>query len=197
MELNSQDMKEKLALVQEVNRSRGNDFPKRINVAFDARYNSVTIASAKKPGQNSSQAAGIACETMTDKQYIVGAVFENKLCWTGAWLRDKGLSVDCPGGHAGCTANLNYSAPHYEYEMGHEIASQFALQEILVRYVTTDGDAKSAAGFRDAYKILHPMWEVERLADPTHLGKSQFKKCNSANFSQEMFPGSVLSLIHI
>ncbi|OWF35128.1 hypothetical protein KP79_PYT26097 [Mizuhopecten yessoensis] len=37
-------------------------------------------------------------------------------------------------------------------------------------------------------KPLYPMWKVERLADPTHLGKAQFMKSNSAKFSESMFP---------
>ena len=38
-------------------------------------------------------------------------------------------------------------------------------------------------------QALDPMWKVERLADPTHLGKAQFRKSNSAKFSESMFPG--------
>ena len=49
---------------------------------------------------------------------------------------------------------------------------------MFVRHVTTDGDAKAAAGF-----------QVERLSDPTHLDRSQFRKCMSATFSKDMFPG--------
>jgi hypothetical protein len=63
------------------------------------------------------------------------------------------------------------------------------LKEILIRHATTDGDAQAAAGFQDAYNILHPMWKVERLSDPIHLGRLQFKRCNSAIFSENMFPG--------
>ena len=31
---------------------------------------------------------------------------------------------------------------------------------------------------------------MQRLADPTHLGQSQFRKCYKANFSADMFCGS-------
>ena len=47
---------------------RGGCEPSEINIAVDARYNSMTTASRKKPGQNASQAIGIACETMTDRE---------------------------------------------------------------------------------------------------------------------------------
>ena len=51
-----------------------------MNIAMDGWYNSVTIAIRKKPGQNASQAIGLACETMTDRKFIVQACFKNKLC---------------------------------------------------------------------------------------------------------------------
>jgi len=187
--LNEKDMQDKLELVRKTNEMRGVEKPAEINVAFDGRYNSISIGHSKKPGQGSSQAIGTACETVTDREFIVGMAVENKLCWTGAWLRGKGFHVKCPGGHPDCTANLAAVAPHSEYEMAKKIGTQFLKQQMFVRHVTTDGDAKAAAGFQDAYKVLHPMWKVERLSDPTHLGRSQFRKCMSATFSKDMFPG--------
>lgn len=187
-DLNVRDMAEKVEMLKDINTKRGND-PSEINIAMDGRYNSVTIASRKKPGQNASQAIGIACETMTDKKFIIQACFKNKLCWTGAWLKGKGVEVQCPGGHPECTANVSPFAPFTEYDMGHEIGTELALQGILVKYATTDGDSRSAEGIDHAMKILHPMWNVQRLADPTHLGQSQFRRCYQANFSDSMFPG--------
>ena len=73
--------------------------------------------------------------------------------------------------------------------MGREIGTQLALQGMLVKYATSDGDSRSTEGIDHALKVLHPMWNVQRLADPTHLGQSQFRHCNRANFSREMFPG--------
>ena len=73
--------------------------------------------------------------------------------------------------------------------MAREIGKKILLQEILIKHVTTDGDAQGAAGFQAAYSILHPMWEVERLSDPIHLRHLQFKRCNAATFSDTMFPG--------
>ena len=70
-----------------------------IDIVMDRRYNSTTIASRKTSSQNALQAIGIACETMTEKKYILAAAIQNKLCWTGAWLRGKGKEVECPGGH--------------------------------------------------------------------------------------------------
>lgn len=49
------------------------------------------------------------------------------------------MEVNCPVGHTECTANLSPAAP--EYEMGNIIGTQLGMQDVLVRYVTTDGDA--------------------------------------------------------
>lgn len=100
--------------------------------------------------------------------------------------------MDCPGGHAECTANLSPAAPFSEYEMGKDIGTQLGLQDVLVRYVTTDGDAQGAKGVEDAMRALHPLWKVERLADPVHLGQSQFRASNQAVYSDEMFHSKVL-----
>ena len=162
-----------------------------ISVAVDGRYNSLTIASAKKPGQAASQAMAVACETQTPHQYIVSAVLQNKLGWTGAWLKNKRLEVTCPGGHEGCTANIPKPAPLSEHEMGKSIGTDLALQGALVKYATTDRDGKAALGIDESTctRILQPLWEVERLADPHHLSRSQFRQCNTATFSADMFPG--------
>jgi hypothetical protein len=188
-QLNDKDMTEKLNLVRNISSARGVSDPSEINISTDARYNSGQITSRKKPGQNASQAIGIACETMTDKKFIVGASVQNKLCWTGAWLKGKGMEVNCPGGHAECTANLGVVEPFSEYELGKDIGGQLARQEMLIKHVTTDGDGRSAAGVAQAMKVLDPLWKVERLADPTHVGQSQFRASQRANFSDAMFPG--------
>ena len=103
-------MDEKVELLKEINTKRGNN-PSQINIAMDGRYNSVTIAKRKKPGQNASQAVGVACDTMTDKKFVIQACFTNKLCWTGAWLKRMGIDVQCPGRHTECTANMSTFAP--------------------------------------------------------------------------------------
>lgn len=187
-QLNRADMQKKVTLVKEHQRRSGQR-EDRIDVAVDGRYNSTIIASTKKPGQNASQAIAIACETTTDHKYIVSAVYQNKLCWTGAWLRGKGYDVTCPGEHEGCTANLNPHAPWSEFKMGKEIGTDLASQGTYVEHVTTDGDARSAAGVEEGIRMLQPLWTVTRLSDPTHLGRSQFKKCFNSKFSNSMFQG--------
>ncbi|CAC5366565.1 unnamed protein product [Mytilus coruscus] len=173
VKLNKTDMAQKLELVKEDNRKRG--VPENeINITVDARYNSNTIVSKKKPGQNATQAFALGIETMTDKKYIIAAVVQNKMCWKGAWLRGKGFPIECPG-HEECTANLYRAAALSEYKLGKEIGNQLGLQKCLVRYVTTDGDGRSARGIEDALTALEPMWKVERLADDVHLGQSEFR----------------------
>ena len=111
------------------------------------------------------------------------------MCWTGAWLKGKGFNIECPGNHEGCTANISQFSPLSEEKVGYEIGKQLILNDVLVRYVTTDGDSRSSHGIERAMKLLDPLWKVDRLADPTHLGQSQFRQCQRATFSDEMFPG--------
>ena len=120
---------------------------------------------------------------------MIQARFKNKMCWTGAWLNGKGIDVQCPAGHPECTANMSTFQPFSEYHMGHEIGSKLALHGMLITNAATDGDSKSTKGIDHAMKFFHPVLNVQRLTNPTHLGQSQFGMCNQADFSQEMFPG--------
>lgn len=70
----------------EINRKRGNP-ESSINIAIGERYNCSTIASRNRAGHNVSQSIAIACEMMTEMQYIIAAAVQYKLCWTGSWLR--------------------------------------------------------------------------------------------------------------
>ncbi|XP_033729795.1 uncharacterized protein LOC117318994 [Pecten maximus] len=187
--LNKTDMEEKTRLVVQDNTLRGQESPSTIGIAVDGRYNSTTFGSSKKPGLNASQGISLGIETCTPKKWILGCAFHNKLCWTGAWLRGKGYDVNCPGGHPECTANTSGFDGLSEYAMGNDIGEQLTRQGVLMKYATTDGDGTSAQGLQEAMRALHPMWKVERLADPTHIGRAQFRKSNSAKFSDSMFPG--------
>ena len=53
-----------------------------------------------------------------------------------------------------CTADLPPFAPLSEYETGKHIGTDLALQGVLIRYVTTDGDSRSSAGVDSALKVL-------------------------------------------
>ncbi|KAK6186617.1 hypothetical protein SNE40_005907 [Patella caerulea] len=172
-------MREKIETVKFSNEKGGAVNPNIINVAVDGRYNSITIGQTKKPGQAASQAIGIACQTNTKHKYILSAVMQHKLCW----LRGKGVTVNCPGGHEGCTASLPVHAPLFEYDMGKSIGTELALQNVHIKYAKTDGDGRSAAGIEDSLKILHPMWSVERLADPSHLAATQLRHCYNEKFT--------------
>ena len=78
---------------------------------------------------------------MTDKKFAIQVFCKYKLYWTGAWLKGKGIDVQCLGRHTECTANMSTFAPFSEYDMGHEIGNQLSLQGILVKYATNDGDS--------------------------------------------------------
>jgi len=182
------DLKARCLQLKEVNKIRGLADDAPVNIAIDVRYNSNTIASRGKMGQNASQAIGVAIETMTDTKQIVGVFVDNKLCNHGAWLQSKGFKVTCPGGHAGCTATSKAAEPFSEYDIGKKIGQQIAQQDILVKHVTTDGDGRSCEGVQAAMSELNPLWEVVRQADTTHLGQGLFRHTLKASFSDDMFP---------
>lgn len=185
--LHRADMAKKIEEVKEVNRRRG-DPENHVNITVDGRYNSQTIASRKKAGLNASQALSLAIETNTANKYIISAVYQNKLCWKGAWLRNKGFEVECPD-HEDCTSNHPRAAPVSERTMGKDIGTELGLQNILVEYATTDGDGQAAMGLQESLQALQPLWKVTRLADHVHLGQTQFRTMNRAVFSDKMFKG--------
>ena len=188
--LNTEDMSLKRELLLEHNNLTGSSSPREITCSVDGRYNARSFHSSQKPGQASSQAYTVAIENMTNDQYIIGLAIENKLCWTGAWLKNRGYKISCPNGHAGCTSNVPYLAPHSERKMAYRIAEELSLEDFWVRTVTTDGDTKSWLGMEDFYQTLKTTWHVERQADPYHLAVRQLNKAKSSQFSLGMFPVS-------
>ena len=173
--------------VKHVNRLRGLPEDSPINIAMDSRYNSATITGAYHAGQNASQAIAVAVEKQSGHSDIVGISIQNKLCALGASMRRRGLDVTCPG-HKNCTATLPADQPLSEYVAGIDIGRQFAKQNVGIRYVVTDGDARSAEGVKAG--MAGTSCVVERQADTTHLEQSVFRNSMKAKFSPRMFPGS-------
>lgn len=192
IQLNDRDMAEKRQFVIRHNTEQGQGNPNHFNLSFDARYNATRMVSSYKPGQAASQAYGVAIENHTSFKYIVGLAVQNKLCWMGAYLRNKGFDTNCPGGHPECTANIPYMQPHSERAMAYDIAEQLSKEDLIIRSFTTDGDTKSHLGLKDFYDKLGNVWSGDsqlRQADPNHLGSSQVRKVRSANWSQTLFEG--------
>ena len=194
VKLNDEDMAEKRQLVIEHNMQQGNTNPRHLDLSFDGRYNANRMVSSYKPGQAASQAYGVAIENNTSYKYVVGLAVQNKLCWTGAYLRNKGFDdIKCPGGHEGCTATKDYMQPHSEREMAADIAEQLSKEDILVRTLTTDGDTRAHLGMSDFYDKLGSAWSVNRQADPHHLGSRQVRKAKSSSWSVTLFGGKKLT----
>ena len=94
---------------------------------------------------------------------------EKKLCKLGSSLRNQGQNVSCTG-HQRCTATIRVVDPMSEYEIGRQIGVSFAQQQVGLKFVATDDDAKAFRGLQDAM----PTVAAERQADTTHLGQTQF-----------------------
>ena len=188
IDLNKSDVSEKLHIVERRNIEAGHENPKHIDISMDSRYNARGFKSSYKPGQSSSQAYTVAMENMSRERYIIGLAIENKLCWTGAWLKNRGFDVLCPGGHAGCTANIPYLKPHSERKMTYDIAEDLSLENFWIQTVTTDGDSKLYLGLQDFYHKLSEAWSVSHQLDPYHLGSRREKAARGAKFSPGFLP---------
>lgn len=173
----------------ETNKARGLPAKEPVNISIDTRYNSDRISCRNKAGQSASQAVGIAIENQTDQHRIVGVHLQNKLCWVGAYLRSRGFTAECPGGHIACTANTAQTDPLSEHTIGQRLGDLFAEDGIFIKYVTTDGDARTAEGVALSMRKMAEDWVVLRQADTTHLGQSQFRHTLKATFNNHMFPG--------
>ena len=213
---NEDDLRRRRRETRAINRLRGLPEDAPINSSFDARYNSTVIGSRSKAGQNASQAIALVIENQTDQKQILGAALENKLCMKGPHIRrkkkakkgkkkakkgkkkankkDEGVT-SCPD-HHGCTATLAASEPLSERRLGERLGEQFAQDNVPLKYLTTDGDARGAEGMEEGMKgyirrkKLKRKVELHRKADPIHIGVAQMKEVNKTAFSQEMFPGA-------
>ena len=184
--LTSDSLKQRRKDCKKINRMRGLSETAPINIGIDARYNSNSITGRSKQGQNASQAIGLAIEHQTDERKIVALDVRNQLCSSGKRLNRADTAMICPGRHPGCTSNTGINETLSEYKIGEEIGHMFARDGILIRHVTTDGDARSAEGVTAAIALADPSCQVIRQADTTHLGQAQFRHC--LKLSKDMFP---------
>ena len=150
-QLNETDMTKKLQLASQQNNS---DDPSGLTVAGDGKYQSRGKVAYNRPGQNASQAYMAFKELHTANKYIIGLVVENKLCWTGAFLKARGFDVKCPEGHEGCTSNLRRVEAFSERRMAMVFAERLYIQDYWISAITTDGDTKACLGINDFYQSL-------------------------------------------
>ena len=153
------DLKARRSNIALVNQLRGLPQTAPINVSLDSRYNSQTLAGTYKQGIDASQAFTLAIECQTDSRDIIGVYTENKLCWVGASLRNKGYDVECPGGHANCTATIAPEDPISEYNIGKQLGRHMTGQSVFVKHAVTDGDARSAQGLEAGKAEKYPIWK--------------------------------------
>ena len=82
-------------------------------------------------------------------------------------------------------ATIRAVDPISEFEISRQIRVSFAQQQVGIKFVATDRDAKAFHGLQDAM----PTVTTERQADTTHLGQTQFQHIMRASFSSRMFLG--------
>jgi hypothetical protein len=190
VELNKKDMAARRTELKDILKYRSVSNPKSINVQTDGWYASRSFGSRRKLGQAATLAIAAIREDITDQHQIIELCVHNKLCWRGAWLRNNGLEAECPNHDGECTATYDENKPFSEYEMAYQSGTELALSDLIVRHITTDGDAKASSGMEQAMKdIVDPMLTVERLADRVHVGQAQIRAGVKAQFSRGMFAG--------
>lgn len=181
-----EDLKRRRRETTRTNTLRGLPGPSPIGGSYDVRYNSIGFGSRHKAGQNASQAVGLLIENQTAQKQVIGVVLENKLCWKGAWLRNQGCDVQCPG-HQGCSATLPASEPLSERRMGEILGEELAQDHVPIKYLTTDGDARGAEGMLEGMRKHQPDSELIRKADPIHIGQAIIRELKKSTFSDGMF----------
>ena len=88
----------------------------------------------------------------------------------------------------GCTATLSRTGPLSEHRSGEKLEEKSVEDKVNVRFVITDGDARSVEGVVLAVQKLFPDHQVERKADPIHLSQSLIRQTMSSTFTRRMFP---------
>jgi len=185
--LNEQDMSSRREKIKEVLQLRGHSSSSEVITGqFDVAYSGTHLTSSYREGFGASQATGAFMEDLTGKHQILALYSQSKLCVTGAWLRNQGFDVKCPG-HENCTANISATDNISEYEIGCAVGSQLLSNLLLVDSMCSDGDGSGADGVESKMKDFKPLWEVFRHHDTSHLGKSQAKAGQNATFSALMF----------
>ena len=119
-QLSSDDVNEKLL--------QTSGLGKNIDISVDTWYDTSGIRNSGRTGlPTTAQSMTLTIEKQTSKDYIVSAFMQSKMCPKGALLRSKGDEpAACPGGDAGCIANVDKLGSLSEYERGHEIGRNIA-----------------------------------------------------------------------
>ncbi|CAC5423096.1 KIF14 [Mytilus coruscus] len=70
----------------------------------------------------------------------------------------------------------------HEIQLNGALIAENHWQNVLIKYVVTDGDGRGAEGINEALKVLQKLWKVEHQADPIHLEQSQFRQRKMKTF---------------
>ena len=159
-----EDFVRKQERVKRMNRLRSLPEDSLINIVMDSHYNTAIITGAYHARQNATQAIAVAVEKQSGHSDIVGISIQNKLCALGASMRRWGLDMISLG-HTNCTATLPADQPLSEYVAGMDIGRQFAEQNVGIKYVVTDGDARWGGEGRHGWYIVWS-WVSSRYNTP-------------------------------
>lgn len=183
----SDDLRERIHEIKEVNKARGLGENAPLVAEFDVRYGGARMNTSYRPGQGAPEGTGLLIENVTPGKSIIGVYVENRLCYKGAWLRKNGEDVTCPG-HEGCTATIGCADLISEKKIALEIGRHLTqVHNVMISHLTTDSDARGPHGFEEAMQEVVPKWEVTFSKDLTHMNQSQRRAIANLKFSDDMF----------
>ena len=139
------------------------------------------------PWQASMQTTFTALDSKTNKVLVI--YIASKLCPEATKLRNKGIKVDCPGNHPGCTANLDkFATIGQEGFYANEVATILKNDGLNVTDICTDADSKITKGFAKVYP------EAKNFKDKSHICRSLKRALVRATFSKNMFTPKTVKL---
>lgn len=196
--VNEEDMSARRKSLHNLQKSKGLQPEAPIRAEGDGRYNNkVNSGGGMNPFQAGTQQSYVLCENETRQKQVISVSTHSKLCHKGQLLRAQGIDVVCPGGHDGCTANLDMAATIGDE--GRAVAACLDSMKddnnINIGVFTSDGDSQAP----NEIKRHQPHIEVDTARDPRH-----FKQTHKHNmythmpkFSNSLFSTSFLIIVTI
>ena len=186
-QLNKGDLDRVRKSFTHLNKIRGLPSDHPIGLEGDAQYNnSLHSGVGKTPFQPATQAIYTVSENVTKSKRIVGVHVSNKQCRKCGGQKSGSTPGDCPT----CSANVPLDTSiGDEHHMVTQCMSS-GLDNLNIKYVTTDQDSKASMAFKDSAKRKGSKVIPQKLDDTRHLSQSQRKAAKKMQFSDSMFPSS-------
>lgn len=187
VDINVKDMSDRRAALINLQKQKGLPEHAPIRAEVDGRYATPLSRTGSNLMSPSTQMVVHIAEQETKSRDIISVSTFSKLCHKCKLLEKKGKNVPCPGGHSGCSRNLEYSDNIGNERRGSSAClDNMTSNKVIIGTITSDGDSSSALGIRDR----QPGIPLETVRDNIHFKKSHNHniKNNQHRFTRTMFP---------